>query len=105
MIKYTIISKNDSSYIPKSAIQQADPGTKEGRAVILYRLLVRHKSRFPINKRIKLKGSSKRGKVTDVFTDPDKALWDTNSPRFVEVLLDDGTSIVVNPRDLKTKGG
>ena len=67
------------------------------------RLLRRHKFRFPIGKRVKLKNSSRRGAVIKILDNPDAVRWDAGKPFFIEVQFDDGDVVKLHPGVLKTK--
>lgn len=72
--------------------------------MILKRLLVRHANRFPKGKRVKVRGSPKRGVVLHVITKEDEMPWDGGSPQFIVVQLDNEDTVsLFHAKDLKVR--
>ncbi len=103
MITYEIISRNLSkpSKSPLKAISPSDEGFHE---TVFHRALKKARGIFKPNDLIKVKGTSVKGKIVQVYEDLDLVQWQGNRPHFIEVELNGNDRKVVNPAQIRKYG-
>lgn len=100
MIEYEIIvqHKRDKRIEKVNVVEPSDPNFHE---IVLTRA-VKGCPYFP-KMRVKVRGTSKRGVIERILKDKNEVNWAGNRPHFVQVKMDDGTTLLCNPAQLRRK--
>ena len=98
MIQYKIVSNSSTSKTKPS--RSVSPGDANFQELVLERAL--RGCSYRSGDRIKLRGTSFRGKVINVIKEYSLISWDKGKrPLFVQILMDDGRELQVHPNQIK----
>jgi len=102
MISYKIVSRNEGKSLPKGTDRQiilpTDPEFKER---VFQRSLQRYNNSFTKGDFAKVRGTSLRGTIIQVYQDFELVQWDKNKPLYVEIELISGERRICHPQQLK----
>ena len=97
LIKYAIIVNNTRDIPPTR--QKAEVGSGDFKTIVFRRALTANP--YKAEDRIKIRRGHRRGVVVHVHDDINAINWERNIPHFIEVLFDDGTSMMCHYSQIK----
>lgn len=100
MISYKIIITNGKNVTPNQR-KHITPKDPEFKSLVFERSL--KKCTFKENQWVKIKGTSKRGRIIEVIKELDKVTWTNNRPYYLVLEMTDKSQVVANPAQLKGK--
>ena len=98
MITYAIVSNSGKTRTDTKKINQVKPTEPDFKEVVFRRSLA--KCNFQTGQWVKIRGTSRKAEIKDIYTTLDKVVWQKNMPYYIEVELPDGNRMIAAPHQI-----
>lgn len=101
MITYRIISNSGRDKTELNSLNGVTPKDPKFKEIVFRRALA--KCNFQEDQWVKIRGTSRRALIKEIYTDTAKVTWQRDRPFFIEVELEDGNRMLAAPYQLHRK--